>query len=174
LLFQGGVRSAPSRRYNVFTEYLWRHSVWLDTFPAISAAVAASARRHPEAVLFGDYATAPLVALGASIRLLGDEPDTTWQGYSSYASPLLLHREIERRLSGASYPLILLRTKPRGGEWISPITRSLFEVEYRETASFVSGAGVRHVLLEPRGTVGLHNAQRGLPLARPETETAAR
>ena len=140
--WQEGRRRGPPEPYQALREYLWRQSSWLDSLPRMVGAVQTHARRQPEVTLFGDYATVPLLALEAGVRVTGDFFDTTGQ---RFRSGFATFEQVRRLLEGAPAALVLLRTGASGINRL-PAMREYLATAYQPVEVFRSRAGVEHVL----------------------------
>jgi hypothetical protein len=140
-----GRRDPPGARHNPFTEYLWRQSSWLDSLPAMTAAVQSAARADPLVSLFGDYGTVPLLALEAGVPVTGDFIDTTGQRFRAGAASF---DQVARLLDSDPHALVLLRT---GGSGVNAraALRGYLDSHFETVQVFRSRAGVEHTLYRP-------------------------
>jgi hypothetical protein len=132
----------PGERHNVVTEYLWRQASWLDSLPAMAAAVRSAARPDGRVSLFGDYGTVPLLALETGVPVTGDFTDTTGQRFRAGAASFA---QVERLLADAPRALVLLRTGGSGVNGQSELRRRLAS-DFEVVQVFRSGSGVEHTL----------------------------
>jgi hypothetical protein len=79
LFWHDGVR-VPGTMYSPVTDYLWNFSRGFDSYDAIVDAVREAG---PDATLFGESLSAPLVAFGAGVRIPADVADTNVNRYTS-------------------------------------------------------------------------------------------
>lgn len=143
LLFKDG-RREPGARPSRFTAYLWQRSRWLDTHPALVAAVRREAAERP-VTLFGDSAVVPRVALDAGVLVTGDVADTNVQ---RFAAGSLAVGDVAALLDAHPDALVLLGR--RAGLGALPEVRRQVLSRYEHVGSFVTRAGVAHDLYRRR------------------------
>jgi hypothetical protein len=140
LLWEGGEREPGSTHFGA-TEYLWNQSRGFDAYDAIVDEVRRSSGDSD--TLFGDSASAPLVALGAGRRLAADFADTNVQRFTSGATT------VDETLAAIGEPRLVLASGSAGLFGLPEFQRWLAE-RYAAARGFADSDGNRYTLYRRR------------------------
>jgi hypothetical protein len=121
----------PGSDESSVARFLRRARISFDAYPDLVAAVAREAQARPGTTLYGDSLAAPLVALGAGVRITGDLVDTNTQRFG--ADRDLLGRVIDTL---EATPDVLVLSSERVGVGTLPAFRSYVTARYELIGAF--------------------------------------